>query len=158
MTMNEKRERFMEMVHEEIGEDHKLSPVIAALVAMVEDDARFNELYEIHEGIEKYGQFLTEKEARKIVDGFVSYDGTRGAKWQPTVLFQAVKDLGGHISQDGEYNCWTIYVLMNWLHSDYGRTLMKRVQGNDYALMIYEMSLDWINDRDGDHDVREKFL
>lgn len=156
--METHKEKFMEMVHDEIGEDHKLVPIIAALVGMVDNEARFNELYEIHEGIEKYGQFLTEKEARRVVDGFIAYDGTRGAKWQPSVLFQAVKDLGGHISEEGKYNCWALYALMNMIHSDYGGALMTQLQGNEYALMCYRLALAWMNDRDGDHDVREYFL
>lgn len=156
--METHREKFMEMVHAEIGEDHKLVPIIAALVGMIENEERFNELYEIHEGIEKYGQFLTEKEARRIVDGFISYDGSRGARWQPNVLFQAVKDLGGHIAQEGKYNCWALYALMNMMHSDYGGALMTKIQGTDYALMCYQLALAWMSDRDGDHDVREYFL
>ena len=156
--METHKEKFMEMVHDEIGEDHKLVPIIAALVGMVDNEARFNELYEIHEGIEKYGQFLTEKEARRVVDGFIAYDGSRGAKWQPSVLFQAVKDLGGHISEEGKYNCWALYALMNMIHSDYGGALMTQLQGNEYALMCYRLALAWMNDRDGDHNVREYFL
>lgn len=148
----------MQMVHDEIGEDHKLAPIIAALVAMVDDEARFNELYEIHEGIEEYGQFLTEKEAVRVVNGFVNYDGSRGARWQPNVLFQAVKDLGGKTAQEGKYNCWALYALMNMMSSDYGGALMTKLQGADYALMCYELALAWIDDRDGDHDVRRYFL
>jgi hypothetical protein len=47
---------------------------------------------------------------------------------------------------------------MNWLHSDYGGVLMSKLQGNEYALVIYQMSLAWMNDKDGDHDVREYFI
>lgn len=153
-----KRDKFMEMVHEELGEDHKLAPIIVSLLGMVSDDERFEELFDIHEGIEEYGQFLTEKEARAITDKMVAFDGVRGAKWQPHVLFEAVEKLGGEKSVKGEYNCWALYVLMNMMHSDYGRTLMKRAQGDDYALMCYELSLDWMNDRDRKNDVRDYFL
>lgn len=154
----EKRNKFMEMIHDEIGEDHKLVPIIVSLVSMVEDDDRFEELYNIHEGIEEYGQFLTEKEAKRIVDGFLNYDGSRGAKWPPQVLFSAVESLGGEKAVNGKYNCWTLYVLMNMMHSDYGRSISKRAQGNDYALMCYDMAHDWMADRDHPNDVREYFL
>ena len=153
-----KRHQFMEMIHEEIGEDHKLTPIIASLLGMVEDDERFEELFEIHEGIEEYGQFLTEKEARHIVDKMVSFDGSRGAKWPPQVLFPAVESLGGEKAVKGKYNCWALYALMNMMHSDYGRTLMKRAQGDEYALTCYELALDWIGDKDHDNDVRDYFL
>lgn len=154
----EKKQRFMEMIREEIGEEHHLVPIIVALVDMVHDQEQFEELYDIHEGIEEYGEFLTEKEARKVVDGFVNYDGTRGAKWPPQVLFTTVESLGGDKAVKGKYNCWSLYALMNWIHSDYGGALQTKLQGNDYALMAYLMAQAWMNDRDGDHDVREKFL
>lgn len=154
----EKKQRFMDMIREEIGEDHHLVPIIVSLVDMVHDEEQFEELYDIHEGVEEYGQFLTEKEARKVVDGFVNYDGTRGAKWPPQVLFTAVESLGGDKAVKGKYNCWSLYALMNWIHSDYGGALQTKLQGNDYALTAYLMALAWMNDRDGDHDVRELFL
>ena len=155
---NEMKQKFMEMIHDKIGEDHELTPVIAALVGMVEDEHKFEELYEIHEGIEEYGQFLTEKEARKVVDGFVSFDGSRGAKWQPPVLFKAVEDLGGNKAVEGKYNCWALYALMNMIHSDYGGALMPELQGDAYALTCYRMALAWMQDRDRHHDVRQYFL
>ena len=156
--MEGKKHKFMEMVHEEIGEDHKLTPIIASLVGMVDHEDRFEELFDIYEGIEEYGQFVTEKEAKMIVDGFQNYDGSRGAKWPPQVLFSAVESLGGKKAEQGKYNCWTLYVLMNWMHSDYGGALMPELQGEAYALTCYRMALAWMNDRDADHDIREKFL
>lgn len=155
---NEMKRRFMEMIREEMGESHRLAPVIASLVGMVEDDEMFGELYEIHEGMEEYGQFLTEKEARKVVEGFVSYDGMRGAKWQPNVLFEAVERLGGHKAERGSHNCWALFALMNMMHSDYGGALSAHLQGDSYAKTCYLMSLAWMNDRDHANDVREYFL
>ena len=156
--METHKEKFMEMVHAELGEDHKLVPIIAALVGMVENKERFEELYEIHEGIEKYGQFLTEKEAKKVVDNFLTFDGSRGAKWPPQVLFQAVETLGGKKYEEGKYNCWALYALMNMMHSDYGGALIPEIQGDAYGLTCYRMALAWMNDRDRDNDVREYFL
>lgn len=156
--METRKEKFMEMVHDKLGADHELAPIIGALVVMVDNDEKFEELFDIYEGIEEYGQYVTEKEAKRVVEGFVSYDGMRGAKWPPQVLFQAVESLGGDKAVKGKYNCWTLYLLMNWLHSDYGGALMTKLQGNDYALMVYQMALAWMNDKDGDHDVREMFV
>lgn len=153
-----KRNKFMEMIHDEIGEDHKLSPIIASLLSMVDDDERFEELFDIHEGIEEYGQFLTEKEARYAVDKMIAFDGSRGARWQPPVLFDAVTKLGGEKAVRGEYNCWALYVLMNMMHSDYGEALTHIVQGDEYALTCYRMALAWMNDRDRKNNVRAYFL
>ena len=155
--MDKRKQKFMEMIHEEIGEDHKLTPIIASLLTMVDDDDRFEELFDIHEGVEEYGQFLTEKEARYAVDHMLSFDGSRGAKWPPQVLFPAVESLGGEKSAKGKYNCWALYALMNMMHSDYGEALMKVAQGDEYALTCYRMALAWMNDKDHPNNVREYF-
>lgn len=157
--MNEdKKRRFMDMVHDEIGEDHKLVPIIGALVGMIEDEARFAELYDIHEGIGEYGQYLTEKEAVRVVNAFVNYDGSRGGKWMPQVLFTAVEGLGGRKAEKGQYNCWALYAVMNMMHSDYGGALIQEIEGEAYPLTCYRMALAWMADRDRDHDVRVYFL
>jgi hypothetical protein len=154
----EKRSKFMEMIHDEIGEDHKLVPIIASLMGMVDNDERFEELFEIHEGIEEYGQFLTEKEAKQVVDRMQNYDGSRGARWQPAVLFDAVQLLGGEKAVRGKYNCWALYALMNMMSSDYGDAIQEVAKGDDYALTCYRMSLSWMKDKDHRNDVREYFL
>ena len=148
----------MEMVHDEIGEDHKLTPIIASLLTMVDDDERFNELFDIHEGIEEYGQFLTEKEAKHIVDKMVGFDGSRGAKWPPQVLFPAVESLGGEKSAKGKYNCWALFVMMNAIHSDYGGVVMTLAQGNDeYAKVCYMMAVAKLTDKDRRWTIREYY-
>lgn len=154
----EKKRRFMEMIYEKIGKDHDLVPIIITMVDMVDDEERFEEMYDIHAGVETYGQFLTEREARSIVNGFVNYDGSRGGKWSPDVLFSAVESLGGDKAVEGKYNCWALFALMNMMHSDYGGALMTELQGDDYALMCYRLSLAWLGDRDHKNDVRSYFL
>ena len=153
-----KRHQFMEMIHDEIGEDHKLVPIIASLVGMVDDEDRFEELFDIHKGVEEYGQFLTEKESKGIVDRMQNFDGSRGPKWNPPVLFEAVQILGGEKAVKGKYNCWALYALMNMMHSDYGDALHEVAKGDDYALTCYRMSLSWMKDKDHPNDVREYFL
>lgn len=154
----DRKNGFMEMIHEKIGKDHELTPIIALLVDMVEDEDQFEELYDIHAGIEEYGQFLTEREAKEIVSEFISFDGSRGAKWNPDILFSTVESLGGDKSVDGRYNCWTLFTLMNMMHSDYGGALMTELQGEDYALMCYRLALAWMADRDHKNNVRSYFL
>lgn len=153
-----KRHQFMEMIHDEIGKDHKLVPIIASLVGMVDDEDRFEELFDIHEGVEEYGQFLTEKESKGIVDRMQNFDGSRGPKWSSPVLFEAVQILGGEKAVKGKYNCWALYALMNMMHSDYGDAIQAVAQGDDYALTCYRMALSWMKDRDHPNDVREYFL
>jgi hypothetical protein len=100
---------------------------------------------------------LTEQEARKIVDGFVCYDGTRGGKWQPSVLFSAIEGMGGKKEEKGKFNEWAMYAVMNMMQSDYGAVISQFAQGEAYARVCYMMAVEWFGDRDHRHDVREYF-
>lgn len=79
--MDEKiKQEFIQMLKEARGTPQEWA-VIMAMVEMLEDDEEFEEMAELHKGIAEYKEFLTEKEARRIVDAFRNYDGTRGGKW-----------------------------------------------------------------------------
>jgi hypothetical protein len=128
------------------------------MVDMLEDDAEFQAMAEIRKGVAAYGQFLTEKEAKKIVEKFENYDGTRGPKWpMPVMLWETAERLGGKRSEPGRYNCWALYVLMNMIHSDYGGVLMNMVQGDAYAKACYLMSVAWAGDKDRRWSIRQYF-
>jgi hypothetical protein len=151
------KEEFIQMLKEARGTPQEWS-VIMAMVDMLEDDAEFEEMAEIHKGIAEYGQFLTEKEARKIVDKFENYDGTRGPKWaMPSVVWDAIERLGGRKSEAGKYNCWAMFVLMNMMHSDYGGVLMTIAQGDAYVKACYMMAVAWVQDRDRRWSIRQYF-
>ena len=156
--MDEKmKQEFIQMLKEARGTPQEWA-IIMEMVDMLEDEEDFERMAEVHKGIAEYGQYLTEKEARKIVDGFVSYDGTRGGKWQPSVLFGAIESMGGKKCEYGKYNEWAMYAVMNMMHSDYGGVLLPVVQGEAYAKTCYMMAVAWFNDRDHIHDVRMYFL
>ena len=132
--------------------------VIMEMVDLLEEDDEFEHLAQVHKGVIEYGgEFLTEKEAYKIVDAFDNYDGSRGPKWQPQVLFTAVESLGGKRSEKGKYNCWALYAEMNMIHSDNGGVLKNYAQGEEYAKMIYQLALSNFNDRDRKHTIRQYF-
>ena len=132
--------------------------IIMEMVELLEDDDDFERMAEIHKGMSEYGNYLTEHEARKVVDGFIAYDGTRGGKWQPSVMFSAIESLGGKKCEWGKYNEWAMYAVMNMMHSDYGGVLLPIVQSEAYAKTCYMMAVAWFNDRDKHHDVRMYFL
>jgi hypothetical protein len=125
----ELRKEFVRMLEQERGTPIGWA-IIMSMVDMLEDEDELERLAETHKGMQEYGQFLSEKEARSIVDGFRNYDGTRGAKWQPNVLFSAVESLGGKRAEMGKYNCWALYAVMNMMSSDYGgviQTLLRAI-------------------------------
>ena len=53
----------MDMFREELGENHKVMPIINKMVVMLEPMEDFEEMMEVCTGVENYGDFLTEKEA-----------------------------------------------------------------------------------------------
>ena len=156
--MEEKmKQEFIQMLKEARGTPQEWA-IIMEMVELLEDDDDFERMAEIHKGMSEYGNYLTEHEARKVVDGFVAYDGTRGGKWQPSVMFSAIESLGGKKCEWGKYNEWAMYAVMNMMHSDYGGVLLPVVQGEAYAKTCYMMAVALFNDRDKHHDVRMYFL
>lgn len=156
--MDEKmKKEFIQMLKDERGTDTGWA-VILSMVGLLEKDGEFERLAELHKGMSEYGgQYMTEKEALKTVEEFVNYDGSRGAKWQPSVLFGAVESLGGKREERGKYNCWALYAVMNMMHSDYGGVLMTVAQGDTYARLCYSLTVARLLDRDRKWNVREYF-
>ena len=156
--MDEKmKQEFIQMLKEARGTPQEWS-VIMAMVDMLEDEDEFEEMAELHKGISEYGQFLTEREAKRIVDGFHNYDGSRGPKWSmPAQVWDTVERLGGKRAEKGRYNCWALFTLMNMMHSDYGGVLMTLAQGDAYAKAAYMMSLAWVDDPDRRWSIRQYF-
>lgn len=151
------KQEFIEMLKEARGTPQEWE-IIMEMVDMLEDEEEFERMAEVHKGMAEYGgQYLTEKEAHKIVGEFVNYDGTRGAKWQPAVLFDAVESLGGKKSEEGKYNCWALFAVMNMKHSDEGGVLSMYAQGDEYAKVCYMLAVAALNDRDHRFKVREYF-
>ena len=155
--MKESGKRFMDMLHEKIGEHHEVMPILNKMVIMLEPMEDFEEMMEVCTGVENYGDYLTEKEAEHIADHFVNYDKTKGARWRPDVLFDAVKSIGGSIEEPRKYNKWVLYVVMNMIHANYGGVLMTMAQGTDYAKLAYKMAIAFINDPDRTETIRQYF-
>lgn len=155
--MTDKGKQFMDMFREKLGMNHEVLPIINKMIVMLEPMGEFDEMMEIYSGMESYGEFLTEKEAKSIADHMINFDKTRGPKWKPDILFDAVRTLGGTVDKPGSYNKWALYVLMNKQHSDYGESLQKLVQGSDYAKLCYELALDDIYDPDKKVGIRHKY-
>ena len=151
------KQEFIDMLKEARGTPQEWD-IIMDMVDMLEDDDEFEHMAEVYKGIAEYnGQFLTEKEAYKIVESFENYDGSHGAKWQPQVLFSAVESLGGKRAEPGKYNCWALYVQMNMKHSDEGGVLKNYAQGEEYAKLCYMLAVADLTDRDRKHTIRDYY-
>lgn len=153
----ELRDKFREMLLEKrdtpVGQ-----AVILTMVGMLEDDPRFEHLAELYDGMEQYCNYLTEKEAKKIVDGFVGFDGSRGQKWSMDVISEEVRKTGRVVEEKHHFNRWMLYALMNNIYSDYGGVLMELgVPSSNMPKAVYLMAMAMIDDKDRRESLREYF-
>ena len=156
--MTEHGKQFMDMFREELGEHHKVMPIINKMVIMLEPMEEFEEMMEVCNGVENYGNYLTEKEAEHITEHFTNFDKTHGAKWpKPEMLFDTVKSVGGAVEEPRKYNKWVLFTVMNMIHADYGGVLQNVAQGSEYAKLAYKMALAFISDPDREESVRAYF-
>ena len=132
--------------------------VIFSMVGMLENDPRFENLAELYDGMEEYGNFMTEKEAKKVVDGFVAFDGSRGQKWSMDAISDELRKVGGIPEERHHYNKWMLYAVMNSEYADYGGVLQKLgVSSQDMPKAIYYMALAKIDDKDGKMSLRQYY-
>lgn len=153
----EMKKRFMEMLKEE-----RDSPVgwaiIMSMVDMVQNDERMDALADLYTGMQEYHNFMTEKEAKKVVDGFVSFDGSRGQKWSMDAITDEVRKGGGMLEEKHHFNKWMLYVVMNSIFSDYGGVLQKLgISSQDMPKAVYLMALAKIDDKDRKMTLREYY-
>lgn len=130
---------ILDMFIDEIGED------------------RACEILELSEGMSKYKNYLTENEAKRIVEGMVNYDGSKGAKWKPEDVKSAITNLGGKCEMEGEYNFWAMYATMEMKHSDEWGVLRNVVEPSKEAAVCYELAKASLLDKDGKFNVRKYF-
>ena len=132
--------------------------VIFSMVGMLENDPRFESLAELYDGIEQYHNFMTEKEAKKVVDGFVAFDGSRGQKWSMDAISEELRKVGGIPEERHHYNKWMLYTVMNSEYADYGGVLQKLgVSSQDMPKAVYYMALAKIDDKDAPESLREYY-
>ena len=151
------RKRFKDMLLEKkdtpVGQ-----AVILSMVGLLENDPRFDNLAELYDGIEEYGNFMTEKEAKKVVDGFIAFDGSRGQKWSMDAISDELRKVGGMQEEKHHYSKWMLYTLMNSEYADYGGVLQKLgVPSTDVPKAIYLMALARIDDKDRKMSLREYY-
>jgi hypothetical protein len=156
--MDEKlRKEFKEMLIE-----NKNTPVgmavILSMVGMLETDPRFESLAELYKGMEDYGNYMTEKEAKKVVEGFIAFDGSRGQHWSIDTIADELRKVGGVLEERHHYNRWMLYVLMNSIWADFGGVLMKiGFPPQEIPRTAYLMALARLDDKDRKESIREYF-
>jgi hypothetical protein len=125
---------------------------------MVENDERMDYLAELHRGMHEYGNYMTEKEAKKVVDGFIAFDGNRGQKWSMDAITEELKKVGAMPEERHHFNKWMLYAVMNSEYADYGGVLQKLgVSSQDMPKAIYYMALAKIDDKDRKMSLRQYY-
>lgn len=151
------RKKFKDMLLE--NKDKPVGQaVILSMFTMLDGDPRLENLAELYDGMEEYGNFMTEKEAKKVVDGFVAFDGSRGQKWSMDAISDELRKVGGIPEERHHYNKWMLYAVMNSEYADYGGVLQKLgVSSQDMPKAIYYMALAKIDDKDRKMSLREYY-
>ena len=106
----------------------------------------------------EWNNYLTHREAEDIVSKMEPE-----AKWPFSQLERLLTSDGQPMEEKPYYNKYALWAEMSKIHSDSGRTLqdfMKR-SGNsgegEYLLLLYELALDNLKDRDGVYNIRRYF-
>jgi hypothetical protein len=151
------RKKFKDMLLE--NKDKPVGQaVILSMFTMLDGDPRFENLAELYDGIEEYGNFMTEKEAKKVVDGFIAFDGNRGQKWSMDAITEELRKVGAMPEERHHFNKWMLYAVMNGEYADYGGVLQKLgVSSQDMPKAIYYMALAKIDDKDRKMSLRQYY-
>ena len=82
------------------------------------------------------------------------------APWSYSDWEKAMQVAGLNTSDEGNYNCYALWTVMNGIMSDHGETLKNYdILGNDVLLpMVHDLALDLLNDVDERFDVRMYYL
>lgn len=151
------RKKFKDMLLENMNTPVGKS-VVLSMVGVLDGDPRFEGLAELYDGMEEYGNFMTEKEAKKVVDGFIAFDGSRGQKWSMDTIADELRKVGGMPEEKHHFNKWMLYALMNSEYADYGGVLQKLgVTPSEMPKAIYYMALAKMDDKDAHESLRKYF-
>ena len=106
----------------------------------------------------KWRNYLTQKEAQKIVDGMVPK-----APWSKDVWKNAMNQFGLPMEEEPYYNCYSLWVEMNKMYSDFGEEIASLLgkplspTDNEIISACYKMALKTLKDRDEVYSIRKYF-
>lgn len=107
----------------------------------------------------KWRQYLTPKEAEKIVDGM----DPKGP-WNREVWKSTMESLGLPLEEPPYYNKCALWTEMNKIYSDFGEEIASLIgkplspSDKDIIAACYKMALKNLKDKDGVYDIRKYFL
>ena len=100
----------------------------------------------------RWKQYLTAKEAQKIIDGM-----NPKAPWTRDQWKAAMQQHGYETEEEPCYNKCALFVTMSMIMSDSSETLKKYVADDKLFDAVYELAVDKLTDPDGNFAIRKYF-
>ena len=106
----------------------------------------------------RWHQYLTTKEAQKIIDGM-----DPKAPWPRDAWKTTMEQMGLPLAEEPNYNSCALWVEMNKIYSDFGEEIASLLgkplspTDKDIITACYRMALKNLKDKDGIYDIRKYF-
>lgn len=102
-----------------------------------------------------WNQYLSRSEAEDAVRQMQPRTPWSYNDWE-----KAMQDAGFDTSDEGNYNCYALWTVMNGIMSDHGNTLKNYdiIDNNVMLALVHDLALDLLNDVDERFDVRLYYL
>lgn len=154
--MNDIATRFISILRERIDTDAGQAIILKMVGEM--DSERRNIIAAECEDMVKFQSYLSEDEAQGIVRNFVNFDGSRGGHWEdPDETFRVLESLGIRYEEDGEYNRWAFFAVLNMVWSDEWGVLHNYIAQDQEPRVCAELAQARLEDRDKVFSVRKYF-
>lgn len=148
--------RFMDLLRERIDTETGQAIILKLIETMDAESA--SAIADECEDFVRYREYLSEDEAEDIVRKFVNFDGSRGAHWQdPDEAFQVLQNLNIRFEEDGEYNRWAFFAVLNMIWSDDWGVLRNYASPEQEARVCAELAQAKLEDKDNVFSVRKYF-
>ena len=155
-NMNDIATRFISILRERIDTDAGQAIILKMVGEM--DSERRNIIAAECEDMVKFQSYLSEDEALEIVRNFVNFDGSRGGHWEdPDETFRVLESLGIRYEEDGEYNRWAFFAVLNMVWSDEWGVLHNYIAQDQEPRVCAELAQARLEDRDKVFSVRKYF-
>ena len=105
----------------------------------------------------RWNNYLSKGEAEEIVARLINQDGKRGPYWSYDTFKEEVESLGGKMSEEPYYNCWSLWVVANMLYSDHYRSASVFISEELMPKFFYHQALETLKDVDRPKFVRWYF-
>ena len=101
----------------------------------------------------KWEQYLTKSEAEDIIAHM-----DPPAPWNYNTWSQAIENANLDCEDDGVFNEYALWVVMNGIMSDHKDSLTEFIPGDQLLKFVYTQAVETLTDKDGKFDVREYYL